>query len=217
MTQRFFENNDRPYKHAFVDFIRNMPWHFFITIPIGQCDDPDDVILMRLRRIENALCHRYLVCRYDKLPTDSRYSFAAAFEGEREVGTRHVHILAYIPVPTKCSKHSLTIQLFPSQFKDLWVSLRWASLKRTGPQYGSLEWADDLTAIRCTPANTARHIYTAKRVRQRPVSWSRFEFVTLPKRKPFRNRNLNVIQRRNLQRRRQLGLITNPQVKNNAA
>jgi hypothetical protein len=107
MTERLSDYNDRSYKHAFVDFIGKKKWYFFITIPIGQCDDPDDVILTRLRRIENEMCRRYLACRYHNLPDHCRYTFAVAFEGERERGTRHAHILAYVPVPTK--RRSLNI------------------------------------------------------------------------------------------------------------
>jgi hypothetical protein len=100
MSERSFTQIGKAYKEAFVDFIKTKQWHWFITIPIGECGD-DDLILKRLRRIENELCRRYLVNRYYKLPAHARYSFAIAFEGQRQCGTRHAHILAHIPSPTK--------------------------------------------------------------------------------------------------------------------
>jgi hypothetical protein len=206
MIERPFKRIDKAYKQAFVDFIKTKQWHWFITIPIGECDH-DDLVSKRLRRIENELCRRYLVNRYHKLPDHARYSFAAAFEGDRQCGTRHAHILAHIPSPTKKRRsQALLIHLFSGQFKDFWVAFkREAQLQcNNPPPYDSLQWADDLTAIRCTRANLARSVYTAKDVRQSEVPWSRFEFVTLPKRKAFHNTNLSVIHDRNRQRRRLL-------------
>jgi hypothetical protein len=216
MSERPFKESDKAYKQAFVDFIKTKQWHWFVTIPIGDCDD-DDLVLKRLRRIENELCRRYLVNRYYNLPPHGRYSFAIAFEGDRQFGTRHAHILVYIPTPTK--KHgsqALLINLFPSHFKDLWVAFKREAQPQCNnpPPYDSLQWADDLTAIRCTRANLARSIYTVKDVRQNEVPWSRFEFVTLPKRKHFHNTNLSVIHHRNRQRRRLLKSIDDPRVNN---
>jgi hypothetical protein len=92
--------SDRRYKDALTDFLASMRWHWFITIPIGDCE-ADELVLKRLRLIENELCRTYLVNRHSKLPANARFTMAIAFEGERDVGTRHAHILAYVPQPTK--------------------------------------------------------------------------------------------------------------------
>jgi hypothetical protein len=88
--------SDKPCKEAFVDFIKSKPSHWFITIPIGLCDN-EDVVLKRLRAIEAAFCGKYLANRYHKLPDDARFSMVVGFEGQVMLGTRHAHVLAYIP------------------------------------------------------------------------------------------------------------------------
>src|SRR5271169_2309912 len=73
--------SDSSYKQAFVDFIKAQPWHWFVTIPIGQCEN-DDRVLSDVRKIEATLCSRYVTKRYHKLPHQARYSMLVAFEGE---------------------------------------------------------------------------------------------------------------------------------------
>jgi hypothetical protein len=46
----------------------------------------------RLRSIEAALCGKYLVNRYHKLPDEARFSMVVTFEGEVKCGTRHAHM-----------------------------------------------------------------------------------------------------------------------------
>ena len=190
--------SDRPYKADFVDFIKSKQWHWFITIPIGLCDDDDEVI-RRLKSIEATLCGKYLVNRYHKLPDEARYSMVVAFEGEAKCGSRHAHILAYVPPPTKKRfSHSTMISLFPWEFGFLWT--------KHMPTFKRVQIERPWEKIHFGPANAARTIYTVKDVRQADVSWSRFEFVTPPKWANFENENLSVIRNRDRQRRAALGL-----------
>jgi hypothetical protein len=192
--------SDKPYKNAFVDFIRSRQWHWFITIPIGLCGD-DEEVLKRLRTIEATLCGKYLVNRYHRLPDDARFSMVVAFEGEVKCGTRHAHILAYIPSPTKKRiPQSMLFNLFPFEFRFLWHKFSFlaaAKAKEVKAVHSYEYW----TNIKFGATNTARAIYTVKDVRQDRVSWSRFEFVTPPKYEKFNNENLNVIRNRHRQRK----------------
>ena len=185
---RALPKSDRPYKQAFVDLIKSRPWDWFITISIGECP-PDDVVLKRLRRIENELCRKFLVHRYHKLPDHLRFTMAVAFEGERSCGTRHAHVLAYVPAPTKIRiSREMLVNLFPEEVRFRWVKLKQQFSVDPGsetPWYGKLQFGR---------VNMARCIYAAKDVRQENVPWSRFELVTMPKRSKFTNRNLSVIQ-----------------------
>ena len=81
MTEQQQRDLDKAYKEVFVHFIKSKEWHWFITIPIGLCDD-DDVVLKRLRAIEAAFCGKYLVNRYQKLPDEARFSMVVAFESD---------------------------------------------------------------------------------------------------------------------------------------
>jgi hypothetical protein len=196
MIQQNISRSDRPYKEAFVDFIKSREWNWFITIPIGLCDS-DDVVLKWLRAIEAAFCGKYLVNRYHKLPDEARFSMAVSFEGDAKRGNRHAHVLAYIPLPSKRRiSQSMMISLFPWEFRLLWNKIRLLSapdFEKARVQYPSV----DITFGR---ANTVRKIYTVKDVRQE-VSWSRFEFVTPPKFKTVENKKRNVVSNGDRQRR----------------
>ena len=177
--------SDKPYKEAFVDFIKSKEWHWFITIPIGLCDS-DDVVLKRLRAIEAAFCGKYLVNRYHKLPDEARFSMVVSFEGDAKRGDRHAHVLAYIPLSSKRQiSQSMMISLFPWEFRLLWNKICLLSapdLDGGREQYPG----EDITFGR---ADTVRKIYTVKDVRQAEVPWSRFEFVTPPKFKTVKTKN----------------------------
>ena len=44
---------------------------------------------------------------------------AVAFEGERRCGTRHAHVLAYVPTPTKIRiSREMLVNLFPEEFRS---------------------------------------------------------------------------------------------------
>jgi hypothetical protein len=199
--------SDEPYKKAFVDLIKSRPWDWFITIPIGEC--PADELLLKRLRIENELCSKFLVNRYHKLPDHLRFSMVVAFEGERGCGTRHAHVLAYVPAPTKIRiSREMLVNLFPEEFRFGWERLkredgRDVRLADDAPWFGKLKFGR---------ANIARCIYAAKDVRQQDVPWSRVELVTMPKRSSFTNRNLSVIENSNRQCQNYLKRMGDPMV-----
>lgn len=200
--------SDKPYKKAFVEFIKARQWHWFITIPIGLCDD-EEKVQKRLRTIEATLCGKYLVNRYHKLPDEARFSMVVAFEGEVRCGTRHAHILAYIPKPTKKRiSHSMLVGLFPFEFRFLWHKLSRLTAAKAA-EVKTVHAYEYWTHIKIGTATPARTIYAVKDVRQARVSWSRLEFVTPPKFKKFINENLCVIRNRERQKRAVLGLKKN--------
>jgi hypothetical protein len=119
MIKQRILKSDKPYKSATVDFIKSKQWHWFITIPMGYCDNEDNV-LKRLRAIEAVFCGKYLINRYHKLPDEARFWMVVGFEGEVKLGTRHAHLLAYIPTPTKKRiPQSMLSNLFPFEFRFL--------------------------------------------------------------------------------------------------
>lgn len=205
MFERYPIANDTPYKSAFVDFILSQPWHWFITIPVGMCSNEDDV-LRRLRLIEGKFCGDYVANRHNRLPDDERFVMAVAFEGTVKTGTRHAHVLAYVPSPKKRAiSHLMMSSLFPFEFRFNWTKL---DASRTGSRYDPERAHRDhpLNDLHIAPANQARAVYTAKNVRQDHVPWSRFEFVTPPKFEKFDNENLQELRKVNCQKRRNLGI-----------
>jgi hypothetical protein len=186
-----------PWKDSFVHFIEGMEWHWFVTIPVGGCPD-DYEVLRRLRIIEAKLCAKYVSRAYSKLPHAERYLIAVAFEGDRQCGTRHAHILVRVPQPKrKPVSNSMVISLFPWEFRFEWSLFNEArsTLMRIGGRT-DLEFGRIATA--------ARKIYAVKNVQKREVNWSHFEFVTPPKSGKFNNENRHVIRNRDRQKRRAL-------------
>ncbi len=208
--------NDTAYKRAMVDFVKSQPWHWFITIPIGRCDN-DDSVLRRVRTIEAILCGKYLTKRYRKLPRSERFSLLVAFEGERRDGERHAHMLAYLPkLRKRCVSHAMLMSSFPREFGFLLHKLEPKELDHSSSakvvgnrsNQNGMEWwlpsgKPELDFKCFTPR---RATYTVKHIRLKDVPWSRLEFVTPPRFKKFDNENLSVIRNRNRQKRQLLGL-----------
>ena len=94
----------------------------------------------------------------------------------------------------------MLFNLFPFEFRFLWNKLELLSAQ-TESEYQRARERDPWADIEITPANAAHGIYTVKDVRRADVAWSRFEFVTPPKRKKFKNENLSAIRNRDRQRR----------------
>jgi hypothetical protein len=181
--------NKSSWKSAFVDFIASETWHYFLTIPVGSCPHDDEVV-RRLRLIEAMLTSQHVSRRYHKLPDEARYRFIVAFEGERICGTRHAHILAYIPLARKNSfSQASTVAFFPMEFRFLWDNVL-GSGSDSSPKFAL--------------ATTSNKIYTVKNVEED----SRFEFVSPPQtQKIFCNDNLRITRNRDAQKRQSLGLI----------
>jgi hypothetical protein len=206
------------YKHALVTFIRSLQWHWFITVPIGECPH-DDVILKVLRRIEAHFCKKYVATRYHRLPDVNRFLMAVAFEGESKCGSRHAHLLVRVPSTNKkqLSQCEL-IATFPSEFGFLWLKFGPTARYKLSPRADTDLSPGEISgeayrkalgresSLCIGRANAAREIYTVKQVREADVPWSRFEFVTPPKFGAFTNENLRVIKNRDRQKRLTLGL-----------
>jgi hypothetical protein len=192
--------SDKLYKQAFVNFIASRPWHLFITVPIGGCES-DDAVVERFRIIEAKLCGEYLGNRYHKMADHERFVSLIAFEGERRCGTRHAHVLVYVPAVTKkCTRISreMLLSILREKFQFMWATLK---PRGTESRTDRERWYKMRYELQFGDANVARSTYAVKDVRLRDVPWSRIEFITPPKRKTFSNRNLSVIHNRNRQKR----------------
>ena len=206
-------------------FVEGKEWHLFVTIPIDDCPE-DDELLRRLRRIEAELCKNYIAKRYHHLPDQHRFSMVVGIEGEQTKGTRHAHTLIFIPACTPKRKvpHAMLLATVSMDFQFLWWRFSrtqkyrlhpWSIEKQLFPweigeaRYEKLKTIDQAPPLKISTANTTTKIYTTKLVREDEVPWSRFEFVTPPKFGIFDNKNLKVIRHRDRQRRKALFGRTN--------
>jgi hypothetical protein len=189
------------YKRAFVELQKAQNYDWSITIGIGHCP-PDDEVLRILTRIDAILSKKYLVGRYHKLPPEDRFLIGVAFEGARDCGTRHAHILVRVPSPMKKCTRDMLLSSFPFEFQFLWHKM-----SRTATSW-TPNWADSKGSkpLEFCRANVALTVYTVKRVQSESQPWSRFEIVQPQRWNTFTNENLSVIKNRDRQVRADLGL-----------
>lgn len=201
------------YKKAFVEFQKEQNYDWSITIGTGFCP-PDDEVLKRLTTIDAILSKKYLVGRYHKLPSDARFLTGVAFEGERDCGTRHAHILVRIPTPLKKCTRPMLLSFFPFEFTFLWHTLNSTDLEM---RVWSPPWPKTKRKsqpIEFCRAGVRRITYTVKdvqsdttkRVQSVREAGSRFEIVQPQRWHKFTNENLSVIRNRDRQKRADLGL-----------
>ena len=201
-------SSDRTYKHAFVDLVLGRDWDRFITIPVGHCPD-DEIVLKILRQIANDLTKKFVANNDTKLPFNERVSMLVGFEGQREFGTRHAHVLVHIPSPRKKCTREMLLSHFGCDFRFSWYNLKRKMAGRPEKET-STRWLDDPSAaenIQISEANEARAVYTIKDLRRDDVPWSRVEFIPGPRSKLFNNENLNAIRNKNRQRRAYLAAV----------
>jgi hypothetical protein len=57
----------------------------------------DKRALDALRRTNYQLCKQFLRRRFSNKPLEERFHWIAFFQGQRDAGTRHLHVLFYVP------------------------------------------------------------------------------------------------------------------------
>jgi hypothetical protein len=197
-------NTTTAYKEAFVQFQKDQNYDWSIAIGVGYCP-PDDEVLKRLTTIVAILSKRYLVSRYHKLPTEARFIFGVAFEGERCCGSRHAHILVRIPpLMKKCTREEL-VDRFPLEFEQLWHTLSLSADSILKPSLPSIPKSEKTVPLEFCRAQVARTIYSVKKVQSAEENWSRFAIILQSQVTKFKNKNLSVVQNRDRQKRAALG------------
>jgi hypothetical protein len=125
------DSTAQAHKNALISFLGDKKWHLFGTIGEGFCP-PDDIVLHRLKQIEARLNRRYVSNAYHKKAATERISIIAAFEGDRECGTRHCHFLVYCPPPKKQGRAGV----IPLGLMILQIKMLWSELSRTSDESG---------------------------------------------------------------------------------
>jgi hypothetical protein len=111
------------YKDLLTKFVQSFRWDLFVTIGVGHCPD-DDEARRRFRLIEAKLNKTFVHREYHRLAEADRFWGIIAFEGERERGDRHCHLLLYVPNPKRgeLSRDTLIGKL------PLWIRILWNNL-----------------------------------------------------------------------------------------
>ena len=79
-------------------WLREIPWALHLVLsPTDLKFSSDERALAALRKMNFFLCKRYLRRRFSKSCLEHRFHWIAFFQGTREAGNRHLHVLIYVP------------------------------------------------------------------------------------------------------------------------
>lgn len=109
-------------KRVIQDWLRAHPWGLHVVLESEVVQPTSDAcILNRLKKANYLLCKRFLHRRFSKRPLEQRFHYIAFFQGHRDAGTRHVHVLVHIP---QCVRPANSIQQFKlrSAVQTAWLA-----------------------------------------------------------------------------------------------
>jgi hypothetical protein len=85
-------------KQDIQDWLRGKPWAFHLIIdPADLRRASDDRVLKALRKMNYLLCKELVGRRFERKQRDERVHWVAFFQGSRDSGTRHLHVLLHLP------------------------------------------------------------------------------------------------------------------------
>jgi hypothetical protein len=111
-------------KRDIQDLFRGYRWHFHVVIePRDVMWMGDQEALTQLRLLNYRLCKWWLPKRFAELPLERRFHWAAFFQGSRDAGTRHLHVLLYVP-PSVPMATTLERVKLNSSIQQIWLGVR---------------------------------------------------------------------------------------------
>lgn len=79
-------------------WLRTIPWCFHLVLDEQHLKiTSDENALRTLRKLNFLLCKHMLGRRFCKYPIEHRFHWTGFFQGSRDAGTRHLHILLHVP------------------------------------------------------------------------------------------------------------------------
>ena len=203
-------------------FIASLEWTFFITVPItkSKCDDYE--MMRRWKLIEAHLCNRYLPKRWHKIEGEGRFQTLLAFEGSHKAGTRHCHLLMYVPeaILRQNFRHFI-LSGIKAEIQMLWNIFSpknqqfmvfgnkqncWQEFYPWESSAGAYIYTKrDFIQIGTAEPEVAA-IYTMKSQTAEEREYNGWNFVTPPKYMKFQNSNTKAIKKQNRVSRKNLSL-----------
>ena len=131
-------------KHAVQDWLRQHPWgmHFILDAEAVQ-PAADDCIANSLKKTNYLLCKRFLDRRFSKRPLAERFHYIGFFQGQRDAGTRHIHVLLHVPECAR-SKDSFQQLKLRSAVQTAWIV---SSTTAHFPWVRTIQDADDNSSV----------------------------------------------------------------------
>jgi hypothetical protein len=116
-------------KHDIQDWLRGNPWTFHLVIdPADLRRASDDRALKALRIMNYELCRQLLGRYFRQMQLDERFHWVGFFQGSRDAGTRHLHVLIHVPERLRPSTPFAALKL-KSAIQTAWLCAR----DRVGP------------------------------------------------------------------------------------
>jgi hypothetical protein len=113
-----------PNKEAMQSLIRRHEWAYHLVIPGRDVMRMGDQgALSRMKELNFGLCKRRLGRKFASFPLDERFHWLGIFQGRREFGSRHLHVLLYVPsaVPSSSSFQQLRLS---QGIQSMWLRVR---------------------------------------------------------------------------------------------
>lgn len=111
-------------KHDVQDWLRGIPWAFHLVIePAELRCASDGRALKALRSMNYLLCRRLQGRYFSKKPRDERIHWAAFFQGNRDAGDRHLHVLIHTPEHLRPATAFAALKL-KSAIQTAWLCAR---------------------------------------------------------------------------------------------
>ena len=108
-------------KHAVQDWLRQHSWGMHLVLDAEAVQPASDACIANsLKKANYLLCKRFLNRRFSKRPLAERFHYIGFFQGRREAGTRHIHVLVHIP---ECARPKDSFQQFKlrSALQTAWI------------------------------------------------------------------------------------------------
>jgi hypothetical protein len=111
-------------KEAIQSLLRQQDWGVHLVLePAYVMSVGDHAALAQLRRINFGLCKRFLHRRFAKHHLAERFHWVACFQGTRDAGTRHLHVLFYVPARVSTATPFQRMKLLTAM-QTLWLRVK---------------------------------------------------------------------------------------------
>ena len=131
-------------KHGVQDWLRQHPWGMHLILDAEAVQPTtDDCVSTSLKKANYLLCKRYLNRRFSKLPLAERFHYIGFFQGRRDAGTRHIHVLLHVP---ECARPKTSFQHLKlrSALQTAWIV---SSTTAGFPWVRTVQDADDNSSV----------------------------------------------------------------------
>lgn len=143
---------------------RQQNWDIHLVVdPVYVTRAGDEAVKSQLRKLNYLLCKRLLHRRFAEFPLAERFHWVGFFQGLRDAGTRHLHVLMHVPasVPMDTPFERMKVK---TAIQTAWLRAGF----RTGRIFPWIRYVDGYADSRAVATYVSRELT--------PTLWEREEF-----------------------------------------